>query len=117
MSVDVVIHIFENDLTEEDLSMFFSNCLGSKHFNLDKHNYEESDKVSRKVEKTDQYLLWEVSDSAPDWIQTIVDDIIGEDLPEVTDDLISRIKEFYDYPGLLQWLTKNKNKRIFVVYW
>jgi len=38
-------------------------------------------------------------------------------LPEVTDDLISRIKEFYNYPGLLQWLTKNKNKRIFVVYW
>ena len=52
-----------------------------------------------------------------DIVQTIVDDIIGEDLPEVTDDLISRIKEFYDYPGLLQWLTKNKNKRIFVVYW
>jgi hypothetical protein len=115
MSVDIAIHVYENGLTEEDLDAFFSNCLGSKYFDISKNNYKAFENVYDKIADTDNFVLGEVSWDIPHWMQSILG-CIGEDLPIIDADLIGKI-EPHARPDLIQWLEEREGKQIFVVFW
>lgn len=115
MSVDIIIHVFENGLTKEDLRAFFSHTLGSKYFNLLRDDHKANEVATDKMELTDQFNLCEVSWDTPTWAQKIIN-IIGEDLPFIDNDLIEKIRPHADQ-NLIFWLEQHKGKQIFVVFW
>lgn len=115
MSVDVVIHILDNNITEKDISMFFSNCLGSKHFNLSRYNPKEFDRLYDKFMNTTKFDLCEVIDHPYPDDQKIIN-IIREALPTIDDSLINKIRP-HARDDLLLWLEEHKGKQIFIVHW
>lgn len=130
------LHIFEG-ITEDDLKTFFSNTLGSKHFNL----YRSSrgwDSVFSKIADTPNVWIGEVSwlkaafcDNDETFIPNTVGevhDIIGEDLPVIDDELIQKILKAFDLENktsyslakkedIEKFLLEHKGKKAFTVSW
>lgn len=140
MAADLYIHVFEG-ITEEDLKIFFSPTIGSKHFGayLNHQDFNRMwEEVYSKISETPSVWVGEVSwlkaaifddeeTFIPEPISKVVD-IIGEDLPVVDDELISRIEEAMKLPNktkyrvndpaeVVEFLRKHKGKRVFTVSW
>lgn len=147
MAADLHIHVFaDDDLTEEDLKCFFHNTLGSKWGPssfasiFDEEPCENKFKCEhgKRIHKTKYIWIGEVSwlkaalleDGKTFIPETVgeVSDIIGEELPIITDDLIERVKKAFDLPNItgyslakvedvLKFLTKHKGKKAFTISW
>ena len=143
MSADLHIHVFEDgELTEEDFECFFSNTMGSKWFNLQRPDCETPEdqlwcKHRERVNNTNQVHVGPVSwlkaglledgQYVPKPIQK-VNEVIGEHLPEIDDELIKEIAkalgednnsvyEFSNSDNVLKFLKKHKGKKAFTVSW
>jgi len=139
MAADLHIHVFEG-ITEDDLRIFFARDLGSKYFVEDPEDldWEKWDEAYDKIANTPNVWVGEVSwlkawlledDDAfiPAPVQAVAE-IIGEDLPEITDELIERVVEAMRKPNetgysvnspeeIERFLKEHKGKRVFVVTW
>lgn len=135
MSADLSIHVFEG-ITEKDIARFFSNALGSKHFSFFGGGF--SSEAYDKISNTPQCWIGEVSwlkagllDDAdtfiPGPIQKI-SELIGEDLPELTDELAVAITEALTIPNATdyhiatpeevnEFLHTHMGKKLFTVSW
>lgn len=138
MSADFYIHIFSG-ITKEDYKAFFSNCLGSKHFDL--ANSPIGDKwfeLALKIESTPRIFVGEVSwmkaslfgDESKTYIPStveIISGLIGEETV-ITNKLIKEIKKAFKQPNttnyrvanddnVIKFLKKYYGKRIFTVSW
>ena len=122
MAADMHIHIFDN-ITEGDLANFFSNTLGSKWFNPRPAIDDRRDKAYEKVFSTPDIWIGEVSwlkaglfddpeTFVPDPVGKI-NEVIGEDLPVITDELIDRIIEAFELENTTGW----PRLMIFVRFW
>lgn len=143
MAADLHIHIFEGDVTENDIKAFFSNVIGSKHFNLvaafSGAGQSAMHKALAKIHKTPDVWIGEVSwlkaslfeDGKEIFIPPTVmqiHEIVGEDLPTVDDEMIERVKAAFEAPNetgyslaevgeVVSFLTEHKGKRAFTVSW
>lgn len=139
MAADLYIHIFQ-DITEEDLRIFFSSTLGSKYYDETLQvGSQEWDEAYDKVAGTPRVWIGEVSwlkasllgDAEryiPDAVQRVTD-IIGEDLPVIDDHLIAQIEQAITLPNhtayrvvsdpkeVVEFLRRYKGKRCFTVSW
>lgn len=139
MAADLHIHIFEG-LTEEDMKIFFSNTIGSKYFDEESTEKTENlyDQTYDKIAKTSSIWVGEVSwlkaalfEDSENFIPSTVehiDKVIGEDLPIIDDELITKIISAFDLENKTRYelakkeeienfLINNKGKRIFTVSW
>ncbi len=152
MAADLYLHIYEG-IEEKDLAIFFSNSIGSKYFNLDNRknaennrregsgegNWKESWEESyEKIAKTPNIWIGEVSwlkamlfEDRDIFIPSTVDminDIIGEVLPIINEELITKILNAFDLENktcyelakkedVEKFLVENKGKRLFTVSW
>lgn len=140
MSADMKIHVFEPPCTEDDLAVFFTSSLGSKHFG--RRPYPGNDAyfaASAAVGSTPSIWIGEVSwlkaalfDDAeafvPDTVQTIAS-LIGEELPVLDNELTSKILGAFEQPNqtdyslnaapeqLRTFLRTHTGKRVFTVSW
>lgn len=139
MAADLHIHILET-ATEDDVVLFQCNTFGSKRFNL--HRYKEAN--ARKdlyILIFDQPNIWigevswlksALSDNKAEYVPKPVESIyelIGEDFPILTDDLIAKIirslnlenKTQYELNSneleLLLFLDTHKGKKCFTISW
>ena len=104
MAADLHIHVFaEGELTEENFRAFFSNTLGSRWFNpISCAEMDRVEHLRKSVGDTPSVWVGEVS-----WLKAAlfeddesyipegvgaVNEIIGEDLPVVDDELIEEIR-------------------------
>jgi len=140
MAADMHIHVFgEGQLTEDDFRIFFSNVLGSKWFQMNRGEaYEKDDALYHKFDACPNIWVGEVSwlkaalfsspeDFIPDPVGE-VNEIIGEDLPVVDDELIKKIEAALKLANntsyaistsdqIVEFLRKHKGKRAFTVSW
>ncbi len=143
MSADLHIHIYEG-VEESDLSKFFSNTLGSKHFNPSPLNfsmseYNDPEGAWSKVTETPNIWIGEVSwlkaslikGGAETFIPNTVSSInetIGEELPELTDELIGKLCAAFDLPNTTEYrittadkvrafLEEHRGKKVFTISW
>lgn len=136
MSADLHIHIFEG-VTEKDLARFFSNVLGSKHFN----KYPDlswDDPINDKIMETPNIWVGSVS-----WLKAMIlgdsekyipepvnaiHELVGEDLPVIDDAFIDKAdkamkgenKTCYALGGaedVLAFLREHKGKQVFTISW
>lgn len=136
MAADMHIHVLEG-ITEDDIAQFNRSTLGSKYF--DAACSAPYDAVAcDAIEKTPNMWVGSVSwlkAALTDDIETyvpdpvmIVNDLIGEDLPEITDALIESVVVALQTPNttdytictadeVLAFLQKHKGKRIFTISW
>jgi hypothetical protein len=141
MAADLHIHVYEG-LTEEDMRIFFSNTIGSKHCPfpfMPEISPEDERKVLAKIHKTPNIWIGEVSwlkaamfedgDSyVPDPVAK-VSEIVGEDLPVIDDEFIKKIVEALgaenktsydtekDEDSVRAFLEKHKGKKVFTISW
>jgi hypothetical protein len=152
MSADLSIHVLEG-ATEGDLARFFSNTMGSKYFNA----FDEG--TTRQ--SNDEYMssLEIVADTPSVWVGEVswlkaalfedpdafipdtvnqINEIIGEDLPVIDDDLIKRISDAFNVPNnttkpdgvwdgagyriaeretVVNFLEQHRGKPVFTVSW
>lgn len=140
MAADLHIHVLKN-MTECDLVLMQSNTLGSKHFNP----------ISAGVRMEEQYLLAckKVMESPNVWVGEVswlkamvfedeetfiphtvqlVHDVIGEDLPVITDAMIVVITAAFgventtgyrlaDVDAVVKFLKENWGRKIFTISW
>lgn len=138
MAADLKIHVFEG-ITEEDLKVFSSDTLGSKHFSFGvKTDWDAWDQVYYKIAATPSVSLGEVS-----WLKAaifedgekyvpqaleLIQRIIGEDLPIIDNELIEKIVEALDTDNktgysltnaepVKKFLKTHKGKKVFTVSW
>lgn len=107
MATDLHIHILKG-VTEKDLSTFFSHVFGSKWFDLFTSNRPNS-KSHKKVVNTPNIWIGEVSwlkaaflDDEDSFVPSTVAkiaDLIGEELPVLTDELITQIIVAFNLPN------------------
>lgn len=136
MAADLHVHIFRN-LTEEDLSNFFSSTLGSKWFDpykLDQHFEDLYDKVSDVPNIWIGEVSWLKAGLTDDPDKFVpgpvmkISDLIGEDLPVLNDELINNIIEalqsenttLYELASperVRPFLETYKGERVFTVSW
>lgn len=138
MGADFNIHVFEG-ITERDLEIFFSNVIGSKYCKfLFRHQYEKPDEVWDKMIKTPNVWIGEVSwlkaslfDNEEEYIPNTVgtiSELIGEDLPVLTEELRDKILEAFDLSNITSYKLNNKKevakflkeqmgKRLFCISW
>jgi len=144
MAADLHIHVFVG-ITEEDLAKFNSNTLGSKYFNPVSSGTSQQDDRLRALEMvrgTPAIWIGEVSwlkaalfgDSDTFVPSTVhgVNEIIGEDLPEVTEAFIARLRTAWGVGGapnndtsysVEQWskveefLRQHMGQRLFTISW
>lgn len=139
MAADLHIHIKTDAITDDVLAAFFSNSLGSKWFSLrsarDTGKWEEAYET---IANTPQVHVGEVS-----WLKAAVledgdqfipapvasiSQIIGEDMPTIDDELISKVAEALRLPNqtgyemtgenkILSFLAEHKGRQAFVVSW
>jgi hypothetical protein len=140
MSAEMRIHILDNTITEKDLKIFFGNTMGSKYFAglFNQPKYDKWEKVAQKIEKTDSIVIGNVS-----WLKAAITEdnesfipgaveeikeIIGENLPVISNSMIEEIAIAFDKPNksgyktakkedVIEWLQKNKGKKVFTVSW
>jgi hypothetical protein len=137
MSADLHIHILEN-CTEDDIRLLSSNTLGSKYFGFDCYSTTEYDKAYDAVQNSPDIWIGSVSwlkasvfeDSnsyIPNTVLKIYE-LIGEDLPELTDELIAKIVECFnlkntttyslaDIEDVKEFLNTHKGKKVFTISW
>lgn len=122
MSADLHIHVVEG-LEEGDLAEFFSDECGSKYFDPEKdQNLDEKyhGAVYSRVIKTPSVWIGEVSwlkaallgdkkKYIPDTVQ-IIQDLIGEDLPQIDERLITDILAAFDQENQTQYKLADKKK-------
>lgn len=142
MAADLHIHIYEG-VEEKDMANFFSNTLGSKHFNPQPagHISKYTNPASSwyKVGDTPNIWIGEVSwlkaslieDGAHDYIPSTVkaiNEAIGEDLPILTDELIEKICAAFDLPNTTEYnlatadkvrpfLEEHRGKKVYTISW
>lgn len=139
MSADLHLHIFEG-IVEDDLKVFFSNSLGSKYCNVPSRGAGNDDwnKSFTKLADTPNIWIGSVSwlkaglsgDSDTFVPSTIgkVQELIGEDLPTLDDDLIQRILDAFKLENktsyslqqvqcVKKFLDEHKGKKVFTVSW
>ena len=138
MSADLHIHVYEG-LVEDDLRLFFSHTIGSKWCGAHQSvSIEEDSKNMDKVGGTPNVWVGGVS-----WLKAAlfanpdkyipspvmqVNDIIGEDLPVIDDELIERISEALMLENttgyrvssagdVVLFLEEHRGKRVFTISW
>lgn len=138
MAADLHIHVMTPDMTENHLAEFFCNTLGSKYFNMRCRPNLDGD-AWRLVTNSPNIHVGEVSwlkaavlEGGPDEFVpqavSAVQEIIGEDLPSIDDDLIAKVREAMRLPNqtsyemtgenaVLSFLAEHKGKRAFTVSW
>jgi transcriptional regulator with XRE-family HTH domain len=147
VSADLHIHVFrDGELTEEDFKYFFSNTLDSKwglplgdpRALIGSSFQKEKEKRRDKIYSTPSVWIGEVS-----WLKAAlsgeettyvpntvgsVNEIIGENLPTIDDNLIKRIGDAFDLPkntsyniaekkGVIEFLTQHKGWKAFTISW
>lgn len=142
MAADLHIHIYEG-IEEADMVSFFSNTLGSKYFNPQPagHISKYTDPTSSwsKVSDTPNIWIGEVSwlkaslieggthEYVPSTVKTI-NEAIGEDLPELTDELIEKICAAFDLENttgynlatadkVRPFLEEHRGKKVYTISW
>ncbi len=137
MSADLHIHVFEG-ITEEDIKVFFSNHLGSKHFTMQEVPWEIKRVINDKVTQTPDVWIGEVSwlkaalygdaeTFVPDPVGEIFE-LIGEDLPVLTPKLRDQILaalninnetnyEVSEQNSVAEFLSEHMGKQLFTVSW
>ena len=134
MAADLHIHVLDG-ISGEDLASFFSNTLGSKYFNPRPGGRASA---SSPVSQTPNVWIGEVS-----WLKAAflgdsetyvpasvvqISDLIGEDLPELTEELLTKIldalgsKNTTNYSissrdDVESFLREHMGKRLFTVSW
>ena len=137
MAADLHIHVFEG-ITEKDLEIFFSNVLGSKYCHFPFMPPQQPDDLFGKISETPDVWIGEVSwlkaglsDDAEAFIPTTVQavtDLIGEDLPLLTEELRDKILGAFDLPNttgyklntkekVAKFLNEQKGKKLFCISW
>lgn len=147
MAADLHVHVKTDDVSEEDLASFFSNTLGSKYFSPltigQGGSFEEKygeGSPHKRVSDTPNVWIGEVSwlkqavfeveegHYVPDIVQA-VNEIVGEDLPVIDDELIGKFQqafadakahEFYDTvqeAKVIEFLDSHRGKPVFTVSW
>lgn len=140
MAADLSIHVLEG-VTEDDLSVFFSHTLGSKHCKLFEKFPEQAaqDKAWSAVSESPSVWVGEVSwlkadllDAKEEFVPDIVGqvhEIIGENLPEIDDALIGKIHGAFfkskphtlykvaEKEYVMKFLEEHRGKRVFTVSW
>jgi hypothetical protein len=140
MGADLHIHVYEG-LTENDLKAFFSNTLGSKYFvgffGI-RTSHEDWRKALDKIMKTKNVNVGECSwlkaallnddeSFIPDTIGAI-NELIGEELPTLDENLKNKIIEAFAFPNktsydinkkerVEKFLEENMGKKLFTVSW
>lgn len=139
MAADLHIHIFEG-ITEEDLRLFFTSSLGSKHFNMAEAAIQQrlGLQTHEKVGDTPNTWIGEVSwlkamilEDPEEFVPTpvsIIHELIGEDLPILDSDLIYKIIDALDHENttmyritrpedVIGFLSGHEGKQVFTVSW
>lgn len=137
MAADLHIHVMTEDMSEDDLRVFFSNALGSKWFNPGVDKDYESPEYKRVIDSPNVWIgevswlkaaLLEDNDTfVPDPVGNI-SELVGEDLPIIDDDFIIkvdaalRVPNFTDYTiaepdKVVKFLEEHRGKRVFAISW
>ena len=136
MAADLHIHVMD-DVTEDDLRMFFSNTLGSKWFDMTVKKSFDSPEYKRVMDSPSVWIgevswlkagLFEDEDEFIPGPVEKVSEIVGEDLPVIDDEFIVKIEEALHEPNMtqysttksrevLEFLDKYRGKRVFTVSW
>ena len=142
MAADLHIHIYEG-IEEKDMADFFSNTLGSKYFapksagHIKKYTDPESSWY--KVSNTPNIWIGEVSwlkatifeDGANSFVPNtvaLINEVIGEELPVLTDELIAKLCAAFDLPNttgyklataekIRPFLEEHRGKKVFTISW
>ena len=109
MAVDLHLHVRTPAITDDDLSKLFCTTIGSRWFNPDRWTWEEREPAIEATMKAPNVWIGEVSwlktaltgDDARDISHPVqrVSDLVGEDLPVLTDALIEAICEALRVPN------------------
>ena len=136
MAADLYIHVLE-DVSEEGVAKFHRNCIGSKFSGTPCTDEEWHDLYSRLGE-TPRVWVGEVS-----WLKAAlfedpdtfipdpvlkVSEVVGEDFPVITDDLIERVEDALEVDNrtsysvskpepVVKFLQGHKGKRCFTISW
>ncbi|MBI3632376.1 MAG: hypothetical protein HY225_02920 [Candidatus Vogelbacteria bacterium] len=125
MSADLDIHVLEG-MTPEEYRFSQANCMGSKHFDL-RLAIDENDKVvavGSKLIDTPRITVCELN-VGPDDFGELIQQIVGEDLQPITDDLIQQIEGVYHEmlgrssmdTEVREFLETHKGKPVFTIVW
>lgn len=140
MAADLHVHVLEG-ITEDDLRIFFSNTLGSKHFSpvtVGERNDYGPGSIYDRVGNSPNVWIGEVSwlkamlledgeTFIPEPVQA-VQELIGEDLPVLDDELQAKLLEALQRPNrtgytvaarddVVEFLTEHRGKKLFTVSW
>jgi hypothetical protein len=136
MGADLTIHVMEG-VKIPDLQRFFAHTLGSKWFKLGYGNYDST--LSDKMYNTPHIELGELSnlkamlsDDSDTYIPSAlgeIERIIGENLPVINDELISKIGDAMDLENktryrlyvtkdeVIEFLDQHRGKQVFTICW
>jgi hypothetical protein len=139
MAADLSIHVLVPPCTEETLAQFFQNTLGSKYFSWFAPNDDGWREAHNVVAATPSFWIGEVSwlkaglfDDAETYVPdpvAKVQEIIGENLPVIDDQLINQLEEALnaynqtsysvanDGVVLRTFLESHRGKPVFTVSW
>lgn len=146
MSADLHIHAMTEDMTEQDLRVFFSHTLGSRWgvrlgpqgLIGTRYTREEEDAAHKKVMDTDNIWIGEVSwlkamvtEDQSEYIPSVVSavsDIIGESMPVLDEALFQKLVGAFEAPNKtgytvsngedpVSWLRSHMGARLFTVSW
>ena len=137
MGCDLTIHVFEG-ISMLDIRKFFANHLGSKYFNLGFGRDYDGTLFERMTETPSipigemsnlkAALTGDVGTYIPESLDQI-QDIIGEDLPVIDDELIGKIEAAMGYENttsytieedkesVTKFLEQHRGKKVFTVCW
>lgn len=138
MSADLHIHVADGIRTDEIFD-FLGHSFGSKHFTMARvMKANRPNDLFQRIGDTPNIWIGEVSwlkaaifDAAEDYVPmtiSAINDIIGEDLPVLDDELIRRIMGAFDVPNqtgyrlcdpfeVKAFLHEHKGKSVFTVSW
>lgn len=141
MGADLHIHVLTDEFTEEHLKAFQSNTLGTKWFNPGYNKQFEKENNCNLLSMCSatpsvhvgecsflKAALFEDNDTfIPDPLGEI-SDLIGEDLPIITDELIEKAKSALDMENrtqysmnsadnIIKFLEDHKGDRAFTIAW
>ena len=137
MSADLYIHVMKG-ITEKDIADFQSNVFGSKYFNLSDRDDRDFSELYSTIGHTPREWIGEVS-----WLKaglfedyeryipaTVekIDDVIGEDLPILDNELKKKILDAFDEENETQYnlasketvkkfLEDNMGEHLFTISW
>ncbi len=140
MGADLYIHVYEG-VVEEDIRILKSNTLGSKYCTfpvMPPYTWEQRSEVYDKMGNTPQVWIGEVSwlkaglfEDDETFIPSTVEgvsELIGEDLPTLTEELLEEILSKFDLENktsyrlnekevVEEFLKKHIGKKLFTVSW